>query len=170
MAHNPDVHWLLLTDQPVADAPPNLTVHLCQFSRSPIASGATSSSRSPRPSVQAVRLPARLRARSSATSWPASTSGGTATSTSSSGRIRDHLPPAAFEADKILFQGNFSLYRNTPEMAGLYRHEVGRISYRDVMTTPEARHFDEWAGIYYIVEGPRCALLARGARSSTCRS
>jgi hypothetical protein len=68
------------------------------------------------------------------------------------GRIRDHLPPGAFEADKVLFQGNFSLYRNTPEMARLYRHEVGRISYRDVMTTPEARHFDEWAGIYYVVE------------------
>ena len=68
------------------------------------------------------------------------------------GRIRDHLPSAAFDADKILFNGNFSLYRNTPEAARWYRHEVGKVSYRDALTAPEAMHFDEWAGIYYIVE------------------
>jgi hypothetical protein len=68
------------------------------------------------------------------------------------GRIRDHLPPEAFEADKILFQGNFALYRNTVEAARWYRHEVGKVSYRQAMTRPEALHFDEWAGIYYIVE------------------
>jgi hypothetical protein len=33
-----------------------------------------------------------------------------------------------------------------------YRHEVGKVSYRDAMTNPAAMHFDEWAGIYYIVE------------------
>jgi hypothetical protein len=68
------------------------------------------------------------------------------------GRIRDHLPPAAFEADKILFQGNFALYRNTEEAAGWFRHEVGTVSYREAFTRPDAMHFDEWAGIYYIVE------------------
>src|SRR5829696_9046901 len=31
MAANPDVSWLLLTDQPVPDAPPNLALHLCEF-------------------------------------------------------------------------------------------------------------------------------------------
>jgi hypothetical protein len=74
------------------------------------------------------------------------------------GRIRDHLPSEAFDADKILFQGNFALYRNTPDAARWYRHEVGRISYRDVFTDPAARHFDEWGGIYYILEdlGVRC--------------
>ena len=29
------------------------------------------------------------------------------------GRVRDHLPAEAFEADKVLVQGNFALYRNT---------------------------------------------------------
>ncbi|HWH99303.1 MAG TPA: DUF6625 family protein, partial [Propionibacteriaceae bacterium] len=68
------------------------------------------------------------------------------------GRIRDHLPPAAYEADKVLFHGNFSLYRNSPETAGWYRHEVGKVDYRHAMTNPDAMHFDEWAGIRYIVE------------------
>jgi hypothetical protein len=67
------------------------------------------------------------------------------------GRIRDHLPPEAFEADKILIQGNFALYRNTAEAAGWFRHEIDGISYREVMTDPAARHFDEGAGIYYIL-------------------
>ena len=31
MARNPDVHWLLLTDEPVPDPPPNLDVRLCDF-------------------------------------------------------------------------------------------------------------------------------------------
>src|SRR5690242_7186554 len=31
MAGNPDVEWLLLTDAPVPDAPPNVTVRLCGF-------------------------------------------------------------------------------------------------------------------------------------------
>ncbi len=51
-----------------------------------------------------------------------------------------------------MFHGNFSLYRNTPETAGWYRHEVGKVSYREAMTNPAAMQFDEWAGIYYIVE------------------
>src|SRR5215216_6036186 len=31
MAANPDVSWLLLTEQPVPDAPPNVAVQLCKF-------------------------------------------------------------------------------------------------------------------------------------------
>jgi hypothetical protein len=31
MAYNPDVHWLLITDEPVTDAPPNVSVRLCEF-------------------------------------------------------------------------------------------------------------------------------------------
>ena len=68
------------------------------------------------------------------------------------GQIRDHLPPDAWKADKILIQGNFALYRNTPEAAEWFRHEIDGISYRDVFTRPEAMHFDEWAGIRYILD------------------
>jgi hypothetical protein len=67
------------------------------------------------------------------------------------GRVRDHLPPEAFRADKILIQGNFALYRNTATAARWFRHEVDGISFRQVMTDPAARHFDEWAGIHSIV-------------------
>jgi hypothetical protein len=56
-----------------------------------------------------------------------------------------------------LFNGSFSLYRNTPETAVWYRHEVGKVSYRDAMTNAAAMHFDEWAGIYYIVEDLRAS-------------
>lgn len=31
MAANPDVSWLLLTEQAVPDAPPNVAVQLCEF-------------------------------------------------------------------------------------------------------------------------------------------
>src|SRR4028118_2154248 len=31
MARNPDVHWLIFTAQPIADAPPNVTVRVCAF-------------------------------------------------------------------------------------------------------------------------------------------
>ena len=51
-----------------------------------------------------------------------------------------------------MFPGNISLYRSTPETAGSYRHEVGKVSYREAMTNPAAMQFDECAGIYYIVE------------------
>jgi hypothetical protein len=151
MAHNPDVHWLLFTDRPVPQAPPNLEVRVCEFGD----------------------LAARIRAHfdfgiSLETPYklcdfrPAfgeifaeELAGydfwGHTDLDVVFGRIREHLPPDAFEADKILFQGNFALYRNTPAAAGWFRHEVGKVSYRKAMTTPEAMHFDEWAGIYYIV-------------------
>jgi hypothetical protein len=146
-----DVHWLLFTDRPVPDAPPNLTVHVGDF----------------------ADLSARVRAHfdfdvclddpykmcdfrpAFGEIFAAELSGydfwGHCDLDVLFGRIRDHLPAEAFEADKILFQGNFSLYRNTVEAAGWYRHEVGKVSYRDAMTTPAAMHFDEWAGIYYVI-------------------
>ena len=151
MGHNPDVHWLLFTERPVADAPPNLTVHQCDF----------------------ADLSARVRAHfdfdvcldepykicdfrpAFGEIFAAELSGydfwGHCDLDVLFGRIRDHLPAEAFEADKMLFQGNFSLYRNTVEAAGWYRHEVGKVSYRDAMSTPAAMHFDEWAGIYYVI-------------------
>jgi uncharacterized protein DUF6625 len=152
MASNPDVHWLLYTEKPVADAPPNVTVQLCEFED----------------------LAARIRAHFAfeiclerpyklcdfrpafGEIFAAELAGydfwGHSDLDVIFGRIRDHLPPAAFRADKILFQGNFALYRNTPEAARWYRHEAGKISYYDVMTTPEARHFDEWGGIYWLLD------------------
>jgi hypothetical protein len=68
------------------------------------------------------------------------------------GRIREHLPPEAWKADKILIQGNFALYRNTAEAAGWFRHEIDGISYRKAFSRPDAMHFDEWAGIRYVLE------------------
>jgi hypothetical protein len=152
MAGNPDVHWLIVTDQPIAGAPPNVTVQLCAF----------------------ADLVARIRSNFEFPIWldqpyklcdfrpafgeifRAELAGydfwGHCDLDVLFGRIREHLPAAAFEAHKILFQGNFALYRNTPEAAGWYRHEVGQVSYRDVMTRPHAMHFDEWAGMYYVIE------------------
>jgi hypothetical protein len=158
MAHNPDVHWLLLTDEPVPDAPPNLDVRLCDFE------SLAKRIRSHFDFEVSLQRPYKLCDFRPAFSeifvdelagcdfW------GHCDLDVVFGRVREHLPAEAFEADKILFQGNFALYRNTAEAAGWYRHEVGRISYRDVMTAPEARHFDEMGGIYYVVQdlGVRC--------------
>lgn len=152
MAANPDVSWLLLTEHPVPDAPPNVAVRRCEF----------------------LDLAERIRrffdfeisldqpyklcdfrpgfGEIFADELAGYEYWGHCDLDVIFGRIADHLPAAAFEADKILFNGNFSLYRNTPRTARWYRHEVGRVSYRDAMTNPAAMHFDEWAGIYYIVE------------------
>lgn len=152
MARNPDVHWLLLTERPVPDAPPNVTVRLCEFAE------LAARIKSHFDFDAALEQPYKLCDYRPAFGeifreelagydfW------GHSDLDVIFGRIRDHLPPEAFEADKVLFQGNFALYRNTAEAAGWYRHEVGRISYREVMTNPAATHFDEWGGIYYIVE------------------
>jgi len=152
MAHNPDVEWLLLTDQPLTDAPRNLTVQVCEF--------ADLASRIQRHFDFQIALtePYQLCDFRPAFGeiFGAELHGydfwGHCDLDVIFGQIGDHLPPEAFEADKILFQGNFALYRNTADAARWYRHEVGKISYREVMTTPAAQHFDEWGGIYYIVE------------------
>jgi hypothetical protein len=152
MASNPDVHWLLYTERPVADAPPNVTVQLCEFEdlAARIRANFAFEVSLERPYKLCDFRPAFGEI------FAAELAGydfwGHSDLDVIFGRIRDHLPPAAFRADKILFQGNFALYRNTPEAARWYRHEAGTISYYDVMTTPEARHFDEWGGIYWLLD------------------
>ncbi|HEY6748752.1 MAG TPA: DUF6625 family protein [Mycobacteriales bacterium] len=152
MAANPDVSWLLLTDQPVPDPPPNVAVRSCTFADLaarirghfdfPVSLERPYKVCDFRPAFGEI-FAAEL---DGYDFW------GCCDLDVVFGRIRDHLPAAAYEADKILFQGNFQLYRNSPAAAGWYRHEVGKVSYRDAFTRPEAMHFDEWAGIYYIVE------------------
>ena len=152
MAHNPDVHWLILTDEPVPGAPPNVEIRLCRFA------DLTTRIQGHFDFAISLEQPYKICDYRPAFGeiftdelagydfW------GHTDLDVIFGRIHDHLPAAAFEADKILFQGNFALYRNTVEAARWYRHEVGQISYREVMTRPDARHFDEWGGIYYLVE------------------
>jgi hypothetical protein len=158
MACNPDVHWLLLTDRPVPEAPPNVEVRVGTFG------DLAARVRGHFDFEVSLERPYKLCDFRPAFGeifreellgydfW------GHSDLDVVFGRIREHLPPEAFEADKILFQGNFALYRNTPEAAGWFRHEVGSVSYREAFTSPDAMHFDEWAGIYYIVEdlGVRC--------------
>ena len=158
MAGNPEVSWLLLTEQPVPEAPPNVTVELCEFDElvKRIQSHVEFEIALTSPYKLCDFRPAFGEIFADELAgydfW------GHCDLDVLFGRIRDHLPPEAFEADKILFQGNFALYRNVPPAARWYRHEVGRISYRDVFTDPTPQHFDEWGGIYYLVEdlGVRC--------------
>jgi hypothetical protein len=152
MACNPDVSWLVLTDQTVPDPPPNVVVQACQFGDLadrfrghfdfPVSLEQPYKMCDFRPAFGEI-FAAEL---TGYDFW------GYCDLDLVFGRIRDHLPPAAYEADKVLFHGNFQLYRNTPQAAGWYRHEVDKVNYRDALSRPEAMHFDEWAGIYYIVE------------------
>jgi hypothetical protein len=152
MARNPDVEWVLFTDRPVPDAPPNVTVRQCRFEDLAGRVRATFEFEiclaepykicDYRPAFGEI-FRAEL---DGADFW------GHCDLDVVFGRVRDHLPPEAFEADKVLLQGNFALYRNTAEAARWYRHEVGEVSYRKAMTTDEAMHFDEWAGIRYVLE------------------
>jgi hypothetical protein len=158
MAGNPDVSWLLLTDRPVDQAPANLEVRVCSFA------DLTDRIQGHFDFRIALENPYKLCDFRPAFGeifrdelagydfW------GHSDLDVIFGRIRHHLPREAFEADKILFQGNFALYRNTPEAAAWFRHEIPGISYRRALTNPAATHFDEWAGIYYILEelGVRC--------------
>jgi hypothetical protein len=152
MAANPDVSWLLVTDEPVPDAPPNLAVQLCEF---PDVAKRIKDFFDFEVSVESPYKLCDFRPAFGeifAEELAGYDFWGHSDLDVIFGRIRDHLPDVAFEADKILFHGNFSLYRNTPETARLYLHEVGKVSHRDALSRPEAMHFDEWAGIYYIVE------------------
>lgn len=152
MARNPDVHWLLLTDSPVPGAPHNVTVQLGTFD--------DLAARIQRHFDFEISLwrPYKLCDFRPAFGelFQAELAGydfwGHCDLDVVFGQIRDHLPPEAWTADKILMQGNFALYRNTPEAARWYRHEIDGISYRRCFTRPEAMHFDEWAGIRYILE------------------
>ncbi len=151
MAHNPDVHWLLITDEPVVDAPPNVSVVVCEFEDlvARVQHHFDFEISLERPYKLCDYRPAFgeifREELSGFDFW------GHCDLDLVFGRIRDHLPLEAFEADKVLIQGNFALYRNTAEAAGWFRHEIDGISYREVMTDPAARHFDEGAGIYYIL-------------------
>ena len=152
MGANPDVSWLLMTDQRVTGAPPNVTVQMWSFedlvTRIRDFFHFEVSLEEPyklcdfRPAFGAIFAEELA----GYDFW------GHCDLDLIFGRIRDHLPAVAFEADKVLFNGNFSLYRNTEATAAWYRHEVGKVSYRDALSNPAAMHFDEWAGIYYIVE------------------
>jgi hypothetical protein len=152
MAANPDVSWILLTEQPVPDPPPNVAVQLCTFAD--LARRIQSHFDFPisleRPYKLCDFRPAFGEIFADELAgydfW------GHSDLDVIFGRIRDHLPAAAFEADKILYNGNFSLYRNSSETAGWYRHGVGKVDYRDAVTNSAAMHFDEWAGIRYIIE------------------
>ena len=152
MAANPDVSWLLLTEQPVPDPPPNVEVRLGTFDdlARRIQTSFEFEISLERPYKLCDFRPAFGEIFADELTgydfW------GHSDLDVIFGRIRDHLPTEAFGADKILFNGNFSLYRNSPQAAGWYRHEVGKVDYRDAMTNPAAMHFDEWAGIRYIVE------------------
>ena len=78
------------------------------------------------------------------------------------GRIRDHLPAAAFEADKILFNGNFSLYRNSRRGGRLVpaRGRQGQLPRRH---DQPGRHALRRVGRDLLHRrGPRRARLARG--------
>jgi hypothetical protein len=151
MAHNPDVSWLLITDEPLPDAPPNVTVLRCRFADLaariqghfdfPISLQRPYKLCDFRPAFGEVFA-------DELAGWDF---WGHCDLDVVFGRIRDHLPPEAFEFDKVLIQGNFSLYRNTAEAAGWFRHEVGRISYRQALSTPAAQHFDEMAGMHYVL-------------------
>lgn len=151
MAANPDVDWLLLTDAPVPGAPPNLTVQRCDFpdlvtrvQRSfdfPLAIESPYKLCDLRPAFGEVFADELA----GCDFW------GHCDLDVLFGRVREHLPAEAFAADKVLVQGNFALYRNTPEAAGWFRHEIDGVSYRDVLTDPAARHFDEWAGIFLLL-------------------
>ena len=151
MACNPDVQWLMLTEAPVEQAPPNLIVRICEFA------DVATRIRGHFDFDIALDDPYKLCdfrpafGEIFADELAGCDFWGHCDLDVVFGRIREHLPPEAFDADKILFQGNFALYRNTPEAARWYRHEVGRVSYRKAMTNPAAMHFDEWAGMYYVI-------------------
>ncbi|WP_222263121.1 DUF6625 family protein [Modestobacter marinus] len=151
MAANPDVHWLLLTDAPVPDAPPNVSVRRWEFTDLaariqghfdfPISLERPYKLCDFRPAFGEV-FADELRG------WDF---WGHSDLDVLFGRVRDHLPAEAFEADKVLIQGNFALYRNTAEAAGWFRHEVAGVSYREVMSNPAAMYFDEMAGIHHVL-------------------
>ena len=152
MAANPDVSWLFLTEQSLPDVPPNVAVQLCTFDdlAKRVQGNFAFEISLEHPYKLCDFRPAFGEIFADELAgfdfW------GHSDLDVIFGQIRDHLPAAAFQADKILFNGNFSLYRNDAQTVGWYRHEVGKVSYRDAMTNPAAMHFDEWAGIYYIVE------------------
>jgi hypothetical protein len=111
MAANPDVFWLLLTEQPVPGPPPNVAVQLCEFEdlAKRIRNHCEFEIALERPYKLCDFRPAFGEIFADELTgydfW------GHSDLDLVFGRIGAHLPAAAFEADKILFNGNFSLYR-----------------------------------------------------------
>src|SRR5215218_3429190 len=140
MAANPDVSWLLLTEQPVPDAPPNVAVQLCKFEdfAERIRSAFDFEISLERPYKLCDFRPAFGEIFADELAgydfW------GHSDLDLIFGRIRDHLPAAAFEGDKVLLRGRCSLYRNNAQTAGWYRQEGGKRRYRDGRTKRAAMH------------------------------
>src|SRR5919107_409551 len=117
MAANPDVSWLLLTDRPVTDAPPNVAVQLCTFD------DLTKRVQSFFDFQISLECPYKICdfrpafGEIFADELAGYDFWGHSDLDVIFGRIRDHLPAVAFTADKILFNGNFSLYRKKTETA-----------------------------------------------------
>src|SRR5918997_1040102 len=166
MAANPDVSWILLTEQPVADPPPNVTGQLCTFEdlARRIQSSFDFQISLERPYKLCDFRPAFGEIFADELAgydfW------GHCDLDVVFGRIREHLPTEAFEADKILIQGNFALYRNTDEAAGWFRHEIDGISYRDAIRAGMPGRTGRSASTGWR-RGPSCAAPPC---SSTCRS
>lgn len=117
MATNPAVDWLLVTEAPVMDTPPDVTVLRYEFADlvARIQNHFDFEISLKRPYKLCDFRPAFGEV------FPDELAGydfwGHCDLDVVFGRIRDHLPPAAFEADKVLIQGNFALYRNTVDAA-----------------------------------------------------
>ena len=171
MAHNPDVHWLLLTEAPVPDAPPNVTVRLSKFTDlvARIQSHFDFEISLERPYKLCDFRPAFgevFREELAGYDFWGHTDLDVVF-----GRIRDHLPPQAFDADKILIQGQL---RPVPE------HPRGRW-----LVPPRDRRDQLPAGLHQARShalrrvggnpvrpaGPGCLLLAgrRDLRSVVCQ-
>jgi hypothetical protein len=126
MARNPDVHWLLLTETPVPDAPPNVSVQLCEFADlAARIQGHFDFEISPeRPYKLCDFRPAFGEVFRDELAgydfW------GHSDLDVLFGQIRKHLLPEAFDADKILIQGNFARLPAGREIVPFYVRRVQR--------------------------------------------
>lgn len=69
------------------------------------------------------------------------------------GDLRRFLTPAILGAyDKVLIRGHFALYRNNDHANRFYQRIAPGIDYRPRFADPEYRFFDEWHGIYHILQ------------------
>ena len=133
MARNPDVHWLLLTEAPVPDAPPNVSVQLCEFAylAARIQGHFDFDISLEHPYKLCDFRPAFGEAFRDELAgydfW------GHSDLDVLFGQIRKHLLPEAFDADKILIQGNFARLPAGREIVPFYcagssgRSDAGRL-------------------------------------------
>ena len=161
MAANPDVSWLLMTDQRVTGAPPNVTVQMWSFedlvTRIRDFFDFEVSLEEPyklcdfRPAFGAIFAEELA----GYDFW------GHCDLDLIFGRIRDHLPAVAFEADKVLFNGNFSLYRNTEADGRLVPPRGGQGQLPGRIVEPGGHALRRVGRHLLHRRGPRCAQLAR---------